>query len=944
LKVKAVVDGGIPVEREAELATIDRLLGQTADGAGRLLVVEGPSGIGRSRLLEETIRRARDARCDVLAARAGELETGYPFEVALRLFEPRLARGAQGLLHGRAALAAPLLTPSTAAVGSVINETELIRGLYGCIVNVCAERPAVIVIDDCHWADDPSLRFLNYLVRRLDDVPLAVVLAVRTGDPSARGDLIDRLVHAGGNVRMRPRELSPVATGEFLRGVAGDPISEGLISACWRVTKGNPLLLATLAQVLRDGPGRCGRIDAAAVAELAPEDLDHVVTRRLRRLGESAVQLARACAVLGDDHPIAMGVALAQLDAEAGAVAAARLRSAQILADAGSTTFEHPIIRTAVYAQLDAAERRTIHPRAARLHFDRGWDSSVVAAHLLKGHVPDEPWAIEALRAGAGVVARRGAPELAVIYLQRVLELPAAKECEAGILLELGITEAASGRSTSLARFERALPILKEPTDQAVALHALGQTLYRRGRQKEAIEAFRRGAHLFSGVDEDAALMFEAELECAAIIVDGYALARLSPAVREATLRVPGSAADRVALAVGAFCSSLSGHDVAAAGRLAEQALGQGALLREQTSEGMAVKLAVLALAFSGRGGEAARQAGLLLDDARARGAAVAFAEASMVRAVAHFARGHITEAMADAQAAIDGELTRDWHMAGVVPRSIRVVCLLERGEVQLAAQEARAAESELIGFPGHDAWLSWAIGRVLSAEGELNGALERFRTAGRLAEEADITNPGMIPWRTDAALAAFRAGDVDSAARWLDEEEDRGKGVGLPGTAARVARVRAFGCPVTERVPLLEEATAGLELPGMELELARGLVDLAVARRQAGYRSDARDGLRRAVDLAHRLGATELERHACAELLASGARPRRAALVGIGSLTPSEGRIARLAAGGQSNRAIADQLFLTKGTVAWHLGRVYRKLGITSREELRARLADDAD
>jgi DNA-binding CsgD family transcriptional regulator len=129
-----------------------------------------------------------------------------------------------------------------------------------------------------------------------------------------------------------------------------------------------------------------------------------------------------------------------------------------------------------------------------------------------------------------------------------------------------------------------------------------------------------------------------------------------------------------------------------------------------------------------------------------------------------------------------------------------------------------------------------------------------------------------------------------------------------------------------------------------MELELARGLVDLAVARRQAGYRSDARDGLRRAVDLAHRLGATELERHACAELLASGARPRRAALVGIGSLTPSEACIARLAAGGQSNRAIADQLFLTKGTVAWHLGRVYRKLGITSREELRARLADDAD
>jgi DNA-binding CsgD family transcriptional regulator len=939
LKVETVADDAGPLERDAELRTIDRLLDQGSTSAGRLLVIEGPSGIGRSRLLEETIRRAHSAGMDVLAARAGELETGYPFEVALRLLEPRVAKDAADILDGRAALAAPLLAPATIESGaSVTNETELVRGLYWCVVNICRRRAAVLVVDDCHWADEPSLRFLNYLVRRLDDLPLLVVLAVRTGDPTARGDLIERLVHASGSVRLRLRELSPDATRYLLRQGADRPISDEFAEACWTMAKGNPLLVGALVHALREElvPEEP---DAAALTELARQDVEHVVARRLRRLGALARRLALACSVLGDDHPIATGVTLAQLGSDAGVVAAARLAEAQILSSAGSTTFEHPIVRSAVYAQLDAAERRAIHLRAARLQYDAGWDPSVVAAHLLKGEIPDEPWAVEALRAGARVVSRRGSPELAVGYLQRALELASARETEAGLLLELGIAEAASGRSTSLERFERALPILKEPADQATALHALGQTLYRRGRHQEAIDAFRRGASLFVDLDDDSALMFEAELECAAIILNGYGLSRLSASVRESARRAPVTAADRVALAVSAFCSSLSGPDLVAAGRLAEQALGDGALLREQTAEGMAVKLAILALAFSGRSADAVREAGLLLEDARERGVAVAFAEGSMVRAVAHFALGHISEAMADAQAAIDGEVTRDWHMAGVVPRSIRVVCLLERGELVEAAAEARGAEAELIGCSGHDAWLSWARGRVLFAEGDTGGALDSFRLAGRLAEDADITNPEMIPWRTDAALAAFRAGDAESGLRWLDDEERGGQAIQLPGTSARVARVRALACPPRERIRSLEAAISGLELPGLELELARGLVDLAVARRQVGDRTASRDGLRRAVHLAHALGATALERRARDELLASGARPRRAALVGINSLTPSEARIARLAAEGTSNRAIADMLFLTKGTVAWHLGRVYRKLGISSREELRTRL-----
>ncbi|HJQ64914.1 MAG TPA: AAA family ATPase, partial [Gemmatimonadales bacterium] len=462
--MEAVVDEAGPLERDAELRTIDRLLDQASTGVGRLLVIEGPSGIGRSRLLEETVRRARSARMDVLTARAGELETGYPFEVALRLLEPRLSKDADGLLEGRAALARPLLAPGATDSGApVINETELVRGLYGCIVNICRGRAAVVVVDDCHWADEPSLRFLNYLVRRLDDLPLTVVLAVRTGDPTARGDLIDRLVHASGSVRLRPRELSPDATRELLRKVADRSIPDRFAAACWEATKGNPLLVGALVHALREEPAGPDEADAATLAELARHDVEHVVARRLRRLGPPAERLAGACSVLGDGHPIASGVALAALDADVGTVAAAQLAESQILSSAGSTTFEHPMVRSAVYAQLDAAQRRTIHPRAGKLLYDAARDPTVVVAHLLKGEIPDEPWTVHALQAGARVVVRRGSPELAVDYLERALQLTSARESEAEILLELGIAEAASGRSTSLARFERALPILKEP-------------------------------------------------------------------------------------------------------------------------------------------------------------------------------------------------------------------------------------------------------------------------------------------------------------------------------------------------------------------------------------------------------------------------------------------------------------------------------------------------
>jgi DNA-binding NarL/FixJ family response regulator len=141
--------------------------------------------------------------------------------------------------------------------------------------------------------------------------------------------------------------------------------------------------------------------------------------------------------------------------------------------------------------------------------------------------------------------------------------------------------------------------------------------------------------------------------------------------------------------------------------------------------------------------------------------------------------------------------------------------------------------------------------------------------------------------------------------------------------------------------VELLTEAVEVLEDSPAVLEHARALADLGAARRRRGERSNAREPLRLALDLAHRCGATALVERAHAELLATGARPRRVVLTGLDALTASERRVAKMAAEGLTNREIAQELFVTEKTIEWHLGQTYRKLEIASRSELPRVLGD---
>ena len=240
-----------------------------------------------------------------------------------------------------------------------------------------------------------------------------------------------------------------------------------------------------------------------------------------------------------------------------------------------------------------------------------------------------------------------------------------------------------------------------------------------------------------------------------------------------------------------------------------------------------------------------------------------------------------------------------------------------------------------------HGAWLLAARGRLRLAELRPASALDDLLAAGELFVRLRSPSPTTAPWRSDAALARLALGAQAEARVLAAEEVALAEAFGAPralGVALRAAGLAEDG---KRGIELLRQAVGVLEGSAARLEHARAMADLGAALRRAGHRVESREILRPALDLAHRCGALALSERTRTELIAAGGRPRRLVLSGLDSLTPSERRVAQLAAAGLPNREIAQHLFITTRTVEGHLTHAYQKLDITSREQLPATLAN---
>ena len=239
------------------------------------------------------------------------------------------------------------------------------------------------------------------------------------------------------------------------------------------------------------------------------------------------------------------------------------------------------------------------------------------------------------------------------------------------------------------------------------------------------------------------------------------------------------------------------------------------------------------------------------------------------------------------------------------------------------------------VDVPGVDAYVYLARGRLHLGLRDIEAARKDLEAAEKALQVFGDANPSALPWRSLAGVIAHLGGDPTRGNVLIQEEIRLAQRYDVPIALGVALRRRAMTERGQEALGTLRQAIAALETTEAKLELAHAHAGLGRGLRRAGQRVDARHHLTISLDLAHRCGASGLEAEIRQELTAAGARPRRPALSGVESLTPTELRVAQLAAQGGSNRGIAEMIFVSRNTVAWHLRNVYRKLQIDSREQL---------
>jgi DNA-binding CsgD family transcriptional regulator len=935
------------LERQTELAAVDAMLDAACDGQGGLLVVVGPGGIGKSRLLQEARVCAEGRQMEALGARGGELERAFAFGVVRQLFEPALAAGSdrerRDLLSGAARFAKAALSDRLLHAGTHDHDASYatLHGLYWLAANLAARRPLLIAVDDAHLSDSASLRWLAYLIKRIEGLPILILLSARSADREAEHDLLDELISDPLAHLLRPAPLSEMAAAQLVRESLSFAADDEFCAACHAATHGNPFLLRELLTELELEGLAPSADNAPLVPTLGPKTVSRFVLRRLGRLPEAAALVADAAAVLGDGADLRQVAELAGLDSEVAADAAEALQEIEILRDDEQLAFAHPIVRSAIYADLGLAERQSAHARAARLLHAEGAAINRVVFHLLAAERAGDPWVVQTLRDAARAAIARGARTEAVACLRRALEEPPPPATRIDVALELGRAEVHAHGSQGLEQLRDALELTREPVRRAEIALELGRLLSMMGDWPRACAVFDRAIAEIGSSQPDLALRLEAELI-------SVALADLSTSAmaRERLARIRdelggASPTNRTLLASLAVAAVMEGASREHAAGLARRALEAQPVDSEESSR---------TLAFIGNAlvwTDELDLAADLWDDAlalaRRRGSVLLFATASCFRSNVACRSGALIDAEADARAALEALDPAAWGFpAPIYPLAFLIEALVERGSLIAAEDALRGAHipAELPELAQFNRLLFGRAGLRL-AEGRIRDGIDDLLECGRRLEAFGMRNPTAIPWRSSAALGLLATGEHEAARRLADEELALARRFGAPralGIALRAAGLVEGGERGTER---LREAVSVLEGSPSSLELARVLVDLGAALRRRGRRVDARGPLREGLDLAVRCAAAPVADRAQEELVATGARPRRAMSTGVRALTASEERVARMAMAGPTNREIAQALFVTEKTVEMHLSNAYRKLGISSRSQLTRVLAE---
>jgi DNA-binding CsgD family transcriptional regulator len=946
--------------RETESTALDRALDRVASGRAAIVLVDGEAGIGKTRLLEDALARARGRGMRVEAGRAGELERTRPFGLMADVFgcvrsspDPRRAAIADLLAAGDASGRGPITVTSDPGL-----QFRTVDAFADLAEELALAGPLVIGADDLHWADPSSLLTLGALAARLRYLPAVIIGCFRPAPRAAELERLAGALEAAGGRRLSLRELDQRAVTELVTetvgAVPGTRLLAGIAGAA-----GNPLFVTELLGALAQEQMIEIAAGQAEVSDLAlPPTLRLTILRRISFLPEEALRALRAAAILGSGFTLTdLATVAGQPAMRLSEVLAEPIR-ARVLADDGTRLrFRHDLIRDAIYDDLPGSIRNALHREAGQRLAAAGAPALQVAEHLARsvgpggagqggagpGDAEAAGWLARAARQAAAT-----SPDVAAGLLDRAIGLtPPAGPGRDRLLAERADALMLAGRVPSaLAACRDLLGRPHDPDVDGQVQVCLAHALLAQGQVRDARDELERACRS-PGLPAAARAAAQAWAGFARISLGDLDGAAASAAAAAAEAGRDGAAAAGDHLVTSITMSTMA-RVAESRGQLRE-ALGiaDEAVRRADVSPGrlghrfpvcvtrgrLLIELDRLAEARS-----------VLSDGLRIceeLGVRWAAATHQVYLAYGRFTAGEWDDAAAELEASLGiaeeiGEIYSLVYAYGLMAR-----ISFYRNELGPAREAAAAAGRYLAGWgsSGHSlAWVAWPRALLLEADGEPGQALAAMAGlwdwcagAGLVLEYPAIG--------ADLVRLALAAGDQDRAGAVAAAVAAVAAGNDVGWMTGEALRCQGLAGDDPE---VLAAAVAAHARGARPYQLAQASEDAGRAFARHGQPDRAGPLLGRAAGLYQRLGAARDLARADATLRAAGVRRgRRAARdrprFGWASLTRTEHAVAALVAEGLSNPQIGARMHISSRTVQTHLAHIFARLDISSRAQLAA-------
>ena len=909
------------IGREPDCARLDELLGAGRGGRSGALEIRGEAGIGKTSLLEYAVERASDLT--IVRALGVESEAELQYSGLLELLRPLLGH-------------LPELPPSQAdALQSALGlgpPVALDRFTIGAAtLNVLASaadtRPLLVVADDAQWLDAATRDALLFASKRL--VADAVVLLFATRDGGAEPVSlpgIDQLVLA-------PLELDDARR---LLAAAGKPApSDDVARRLWEATGGNPLALVEVRRLLTEA--QLDGVEPLPEPIPAGATLERAFSGRVELLPDDAKR-ALVVAAVALTHEVelqSIAAALATMGIEPSALEPAE-DAGLIELDDRRLSFRHPLVRSAVYHCAAPSQRRAAH-RALADTLGQLDDPERRAWHLAGAALGRDDEAAAALEVLAEQAVERSGYAAAAAAYARAAELTADEPAR------LQRLQAAAEAAQRGGRSEESIALLTEPlaaSDPRLRVDALrlqARIDYLAGRPEAATAMLLEAAGLLEDVDRNRSVEILAE-GCVTQQILGNREALLAAAEHAEALAADGGdeRSKRLASFTRGWVLCYSGRPEEGMPLIQEAANGLNRLGSE--IDPLELLRSAVTLDWLERSREAFRDAGEAIDRSRAEGAGGLLPYLLVQHAWHGVRAGLLDEGYAAASEALGLARELDLRLPEMQALLMLTAATARRGMEQECLGYAAEAVPliEAAGARTFALWRLYSVGVLALALGHFDDAVRELEQAARGLDELGVHSPSFIP-RAELVEVYVRAGRPDDARR-AQARFDASPEARSPLGIAAGARGRGLLAGNDAFEEHFHDALAAHVLSDDRWSLARTRLAFGERLRRAGRRVDAREQLRFALEAFEEMGGEPWIARAQSELRASGETLRKRTPWEKEQLTPQELQIALHVARGLTNREVGAALFLSHKTVEFHLGRIFRKLGMRSRGELIAR------